>query len=159
MERETLDPTDEATTSEPEPADADVYGKIIEVAADDGVDGDLNGAPELAGLEESRDWTGVDALDGMRGRDAQELNRSDDAPLVEKMAVLERLRGELVERLAALGRELPERVIASEAETVPEDGAEALTDAAAIADELTDKIRRIDEAVRRIASEVDGEPA
>ena len=152
MEREPRPQVEnEAETSEP--IEPDAYGEIVEIAKGDDVDGDLNGALELAGLDESRKWTGVDALDAMRGGDADAVNRSDDAPLAERLELLEQERSELAERLEALRRELPERVIASEAEGEAADGGDSLSEAALLADELGRKLRRIQDAIARAIEE------
>jgi len=146
---------DEAATSEP--IDSASYGRIVELAEDDDVDGDWNGAPELAGLEETHAWTGVDALDAMRGRDAQQTNFADDVPIAERIAVLEEQRRELVERLEALQGELPERVIASDSKPQLAENGDALLDAATIAEDLGRRIQRLDEALARLAEEAEGE--
>jgi hypothetical protein len=141
---------DEALESEP--VEAETYGEVVELGPGETVDGDWNGAPELAGLDESREWTGVDALAGMRGPDAQETDRSDDQPVARAAATLERERRELVERLESLREEVPDRVLASAAESILA-GDDALSDAVRVAEELTSKIARIDEALARYANE------
>jgi hypothetical protein len=141
MERDPQLPSpddDEASASEP--IEPENYGQIVEICAQDDVDGDFNGAPELAGLEESRKWTAVDVLDAMRGGDAEEVNRSDDAPLAERVALLEQERSELVDRLDDLRTKL-----------------EIDPDTAAVAEELAHKIRRLDEALAKFANEGGGE--
>jgi hypothetical protein len=92
---------DEATQRGPAYA-GDEYGEIV--PADDGVDGDYNGAPDLAGVEESERWEGVDALDAMRGRDIDEQNATPNAPHpIGFRALLEERQRGIEERLAALG--------------------------------------------------------
>ncbi len=141
---------DEALESEP--VDAETYGDVVELGAGETVDGDRDGAPELAGLEESREWSGVDALAGMGGPDARETDRTDDQPVARAAEALERERCELIERLESLREEVPDRVLASAAESILA-GDDALSDAVRVAEELTSKIARIDEALARYANE------
>ncbi|HEX2486905.1 MAG TPA: hypothetical protein VHQ66_16480 [Myxococcota bacterium] len=70
-------------------------GDVIEVTVTETVDGDLNGAPELAGIEESRDWEAADAVDAM------EIGAGDLASAASKTEVLERLVAERREVLIA----------------------------------------------------------
>ncbi|RIL04749.1 MAG: hypothetical protein DCC71_12935 [Proteobacteria bacterium] len=140
---------DEPITADPlEPED---HGLVVEVGADEDVDGDYNGAPELAGLDETREWTGADALDGMRGRDAQAVNLSDAAPDAELAARLEEIRGEIVERLDSLRAEVPNADVVGVA---PLDEADAIADPSSVETDLTERLERIDAALERIA---DGE--
>lgn len=113
---------------------------IAELANDGDVDGDYNGAPELAALEESQGWNGVDALDAMRGRDAQAANLADEEPAAQLAASLEEQRAQLVERLVAL-RENP--------------SPDAEPGEAGVAAALEESIERITEALERL--EPDGE--
>ena len=138
---------DEAETSEP--IEAESHGLVVEV--DESVDGDYNGAPELAGLDETREWTGADALDAMRGREAQAVNRGDDAPEAELATRLEEMRSEIVERLDSLRSEVPrpEAVGAS-----PLDEADAIGDPSLVITDLMERLDRIDAALERIT---DGE--
>jgi hypothetical protein len=62
------------------------------------VDGDFNGAPELASLDESKSWSGVDALEGMEGRDRERPERATTAADVLAEAVAVR-RAVLIDRL------------------------------------------------------------
>ena len=64
MARNTRDRGEETT---PEPIDAASWGEIAEVDPGETVDGDFNGAPELAGLEDTQRWEGSDVLDAMQG--------------------------------------------------------------------------------------------
>jgi len=77
---------------------AESWGEMIEVPADETVDGDFNGAPELAGLEDTRNWEGSDALDAMRGAEAEAAR--ENASAEEVLAdVVEQRRQVLIERL------------------------------------------------------------
>lgn len=138
-------PEDEAAPGavpipDPEVSEIDDDESIAELADDGDVDGDYNGAPELAALEESQGWNGVDALDAMRGRDAQAANLADDEPTAQLAVSLEEQRARLVERLDAL-RESPDSGgLAGEGE---------------VAEALEESIARITEALERL--EPDGE--
>lgn len=61
------------------------------------VDDDFNGAPELEALEESQDWSGADALEGMEGRE-EPPNEAASATDVLADAVAAR-RTVLIERI------------------------------------------------------------
>ena len=77
---------------------AESWGEVIEVAADETVDGDFNGAPELAGLEDTRNWEGSDALDAMRGAEAEAARENASAEEVLADVVAQR-RQVLIGRL------------------------------------------------------------
>jgi hypothetical protein len=92
------DPDDPTETSAA--IDAESWGEIVEVAAGDTVDGDFNGAPELAGIEHARARDGADVLDVMEGRDAR-AQRDDEAPSGEERIedLIADRRQVLIERL------------------------------------------------------------
>jgi hypothetical protein len=50
------------------------------------VDGDFNGAPQLASVEDSARWEGSDALDGMEGEAAEGQRLADEPSIVEELA-------------------------------------------------------------------------
>lgn len=77
---------------------AESWGEVIEVCPDESVDGDFNGAPELESLDRTERWQGVDALEGMAGRDA-ELPSESSAPEEVLAEVVAARRSVLVERL------------------------------------------------------------
>lgn len=78
---------------------AESWGEIVEVEGDETVDGDFNGAPELAGLDETRAWEG-DALEAMEGGDAAEFREGGGRTAEEVLAdVVADRRQVLVERL------------------------------------------------------------
>jgi hypothetical protein len=90
------DPEDPAEASAAIAAES--WGEAIEVRADDGVDGDFNGAPELEALEQSKQWEGVDLLDAMEGREVEAVRETTAAEEVLAEAVAAR-RQVLLERL------------------------------------------------------------
>lgn len=138
------------------PMDPTRYGEMVEVGDGEDVDGDFNGAPELAGVEKSQEWTGIDVLDAMQGEGAEALNLEDDEPDAERVALLHRLRDELAERLEAMRAEIPERIAASEHEIAPTD--DALANTMVLVDSLERRIAQLDAALARVLhSEDDGE--
>src|SRR5262245_12169825 len=76
-----IESNDPAETSEA--IEAEAWGEVVELPRDGTVDGDFNGAPELAAVEENAKWEGSDALDAMEG-EASESQRLADAPSVEE---------------------------------------------------------------------------
>jgi hypothetical protein len=94
--REPEDERDPAQTSEP--IDSESWGKIVEVCPDDSVDGDFNGQPELESLADTEQWEGVDALQGMEGREKELVREPHAAEEVLAEAVAAR-RSVLVERI------------------------------------------------------------
>jgi DnaK suppressor protein len=90
---------DEATR-EGEPYDRRVYGDVVKVSDDESVDGDLNGAPDLAGVRDSEEWDGVDALDALHGAGAAQRSQATELPPdAARRDTLERRRVETLERL------------------------------------------------------------
>jgi|GEM_PF-77878 len=137
---------DEAT-EEPEPTGAETYGEVVEIAQEDTVDGDYNGAPELAGLDETRMWEAVDVLDAMQTRGAGREGETPSSAAVLEDLVAER-RTVLAERIAdAHAAGLGELFEAVLEDTGPEDGEGPL-----VADEdvLRERLARIDDALERL---------
>jgi DnaK suppressor protein len=137
----------EAETSEP--IEAEAYGEIIEVPPDATVDGDYNGAPELAGLAETHQWEGVDALDALRGADAQSTNVADDDPAAERAYGLHERRAEILERL----EELAGGATGDETDDLPEappQGEDELDAAGSTREALLARLQRVDAALERL---------
>jgi hypothetical protein len=110
------------------------------------VDGDFNGAPALAGIVESEQWEGSDALDAMQGIEP-DVRLEGDEPLPEEMLedlVADR-RALLLER-ADEARELGLGDLFDEvaAATAPTAGG---SPSVADADLLREQIERIDAAI------------
>jgi hypothetical protein len=141
---------DPAKTGESTDAiDAASFGEIVEIPAGGSVDGDFNGAPELAGLAETQSWEGSDALDAMQGAGADALLASDEALPEEILEdVVADRRALLVERLDE-ARELGlEGVFESVAEaTEPRGGSGPLV---VDRDELVGRLEQIDAAIAEI---------
>jgi hypothetical protein len=130
------------------PDEPDGHGLVVVDAAQDGdVDGDFNGAPELARVDETRGWTGVDVLDAMHGRDAEAANAADEAPLAERIDALEQLRAGLVERLEALRAEVPDL---EAPDTVGAEDASPAANAAVVAASLREQIAHLDDGLERL---------
>jgi hypothetical protein len=159
MARETRDrPRHENAEPDQDPADtgevidaidAASFGEIVEIPAGGSVDGDFNGAPELAGLAETQSWEGSDALDAMQGREPDALLASDEALPEEILEdVVADRRALLLERLDE-ARELGlEGVFESVAEaTEPRAGTGPLV---ADRDELVGRLQQIDAAIEEI---------
>jgi hypothetical protein len=120
------------------------------------VDGDFNGAPALAGVLDSEQWEGSDALDAMQGVEPDARLASDE-PLAEEMLedlVADR-RTLLLERLDE-ARELGLGDLFDEvaAATDPTAGADpAIVDA----DVLRDRVQRIDAAIDELERRIDAD--
>jgi len=93
---------DEATELGP-PGEAEISDAALGIGGGDTVDGDFNGAPELAGIEESQGWEGVDTLDALRGREARDANLSPHSParVLYEERLLQR-RAETIEALESI---------------------------------------------------------
>lgn len=75
----------------PDPIDSDEeLGDVVELARSGTVDGDFNGAPDLASVEESRVWEGRDAVDAAERAEAGEPGcanePADTADLADRVA-------------------------------------------------------------------------
>jgi hypothetical protein len=130
-----------------EAIEAAVWGQRIEILRDETVDGDFNGAPELAGIEASQDWEGVDVVHVMERGDAgsDREDRSLAAVLEERVAAQ---RGVLLARVAeahAVG--LGDLFGATLAATAPDTGEAPLV---ADTDVLRERLARIDAALERL---------
>jgi hypothetical protein len=159
MARETKDrPRHENAVPEDDPAetgagveaiDAASFGEIVEIPEGGSVDGDFNGAPELAGLVETQSWEGSDALDAMQGRGPDALlARAEALPEEILEDVVADRRALLIERLDE-ARELGlDGVFESVAEaTEPRAGSGPLV---ADRDELVGRLEQIDAAIEEI---------
>jgi hypothetical protein len=83
-----------------EPIAAEEWGEVIEAARDGTVDGDYNGAPELAAVESSLSWEGRDAVDAAERSAAGEPGRASAAAAGADLADQVAQRREMVrERL------------------------------------------------------------
>lgn len=146
MARNTRDRGEETT---PEPIDAASWGEIAEVDPGETVDGDFNGAPELAGLEDTQRWEGSDVLDAMQGTEP-DARLAADEPLAEEMLedlVADR-RALLLERLdeaRELGLGALFEAVASATE--PRGGSGPVV---ADADVLRGRLEQIDAAIEEI---------
>jgi hypothetical protein len=93
---ENAEPDDPAQSGEAIAAES--FGEVVEVCRDGTVDGDFNGNPELESLADTAEWEGVDALQGMKGREQELPRESRSATEVLADAVADRRRV-LIERL------------------------------------------------------------
>jgi hypothetical protein len=103
---------------------AESWGEVVEVkvevegAQDDTVDGDLNGAPELEGLEETQGWEGADVLEVMETGE-REITITSTAPeqvLAEAIADRRSVLCERIDEARQLGLgEVVEAALASSA--------------------------------------------
>jgi hypothetical protein len=139
---------------------AQSWGEVIEVSAGETVDGDFNGAPELAGLEDTRNWEGTDALDAMHGAEAEAARENASAEEVLADVVEER-RQVLIDRLdeaRALGlEEVFENAIRA---TEPDAGNHPVVrDEDVIREQLAQIDAAIEQLERRSAEEPSGERA
>ena len=129
---------------------AESWGEVVEVCPDDSVDGDFNGQPELESLADTEEWEGVDALQGMEGRERELQRENSSAEEVLAEAVAAR-RSVLVERLdeaSELG--LAAVFEATIAATEPSAGASPVVlDEETLRDHLTLIDAAIDELERR----------
>jgi hypothetical protein len=135
--------------------DAASFGEIVEVPSGETVDGDFNGAPELAGLADTHRWEGGDALDAMQGAGPDARLAGDEATSAE---VLEDLvadrRSMLIERLdEARELGLGELFEAVAAATEPRSGSGALV---VDDDELRGRLAQIDAAIEEIELRIAG---
>jgi hypothetical protein len=128
---------------------AAAWGDRADGPAVETVDGDYNGAPELAGLDESRDWEAADVLDAMEGAEAGQ--QRDEPPLAVRLEEqVEERRLVLLERMAeaeAVG--LGTIFAVAAAESAPDEGGAPL-----VADEsvLRDRLTQIDRALELLES-------
>jgi hypothetical protein len=86
--------------------DAESWGEVVEVRAGDDVDGDFNGAPELAALADTRKGEGADALDEMEGTDARSLRERDVPNSEETLEDLVAARAQMLAERLQEAREL-----------------------------------------------------
>jgi hypothetical protein len=84
-----------------DPVDSDEWGDLVEGIRGETVDGDYNGSPDLASVEESRTWEGRDTVDAAERTAAGDPGRasvpSDAADLADRVAQ----RREMVRALGA----------------------------------------------------------
>jgi hypothetical protein len=139
------EPEDPAQTSAAIAAES--WGEVIEVRDGETVDGDFNGAPELAALAETQNWEGVDTLEGMEGVEAEALpeSRAPDELLAD--AIADR-RQVLLDRLdeareLGLGPEVEAVLSATETDAA---GTPLVRDE----DVLRDQLAEIDGAIERL---------
>jgi hypothetical protein len=151
MARNTRDRGEETT---PEPIDAARWGEIDEIDPGETVDGDFNGAPALAGVEETQRWEGSDVLDAMRGAEP-DARLAADEPVPEEMLedLLADRRALLLERLdeareLGLGGLFEEVAFATE----PLGGSGPVV---ADADVLRGRLEQIDAAIEEIELRID----
>lgn len=145
------DDYDEATRDE-ESYEDDAYDEVIDVAGGDTVDGDLNGAPEVAALRDAEDWEGADALDALHGSEAEE-RREHSVGLVAARcrAELERRRDQALERLEESRPGLTEHEGGASSRTSAGDPADA-PDELETTQALEDQLVRIERALERLDS-------
>jgi hypothetical protein len=105
MVRRARIPSD-AETSDPLTGEED-WGDVVEIARSGTVDGDYNGAPDLAAVEESRSWEGRDAVDAAERAEAGEpgcaSEPSDTADLADRVAQRREMVRERLDEARALG--------------------------------------------------------
>jgi DnaK suppressor protein len=142
---------DEATR-DGEPYDRRVYGKVIEISEEDSVDGDLNGAPDLAGVPDSEEWDGVDALDALHGTAAAQHGQATELPPdAERRETLEKRRVEILERIeeSRPGLAVRDEGRVGSALPPPRDPAEVPSEPETVA-ALEAELARIDRALARL---------
>jgi hypothetical protein len=127
---------------------AESWGEIVELRPGDDVDGDFNGAPELAALADTRKGDGADALDEMEGRDARARRDLDFPNSEETLEDLVEARSQVLvgrlEEARELGLEaLVEGALAS---SRPAAGDPVVSDD----DVLREKLARLDEALEEL---------
>jgi hypothetical protein len=90
-----------------DPVDSDEWGDLVEGIRGETVDGDYNGSPDLASVEESRTWEGRDTVDAAERTAAGDPGRasvpSDAADLADRVAQRREMVRERLEEARALG--------------------------------------------------------
>jgi hypothetical protein len=107
------DPNDPAEVAEAIAAES--WGEVVEVRAGDDVDGDFNGAPELAALADTRKGEGADSLDEMEGREARSLRERDVPNSEETLEDLVAARSQMLAERLEEARELGIEALVQEA--------------------------------------------
>jgi hypothetical protein len=127
---------------------AESWGEVVEVRPGDDVDGDFNGAPELAALEETRKGEGADALDEMEGADARALRELDFPNSEETLEDLVAARSEVLAGRLEEARELGLEALVQEAlaSSRPAPGDPVVSDD----DVLRGQLARLDEAIEEL---------
>ena len=123
--------------------------EIVELARSGTVDGDFNGAPDLASVEESRVWEGRDAVDAAERTEAGEpgcaSEPSDTADLADRVAQRREMVRERLDEARALGA--GDAFEAALAATTPSaTGAPDPLDA----DVLLEQLHLLDDAIERL---------
>jgi hypothetical protein len=137
------DPSDPAEVAAAIAAEA--WGEVVELRPGDDVDGDFNGAPELAALEETREGDGADALDEMEGADARALRESEFPNKAETLEDLVAARSQVLAGRLEEARELGIEELVQEAlaGSRPAGGDPVVSDDGVLREQLA----RLDEAI------------
>jgi len=124
---------------------AESWGELVELESDETVDGDYNGAPELAGLDETRAWEGdaVEAMEATSEEVRDEMRPGVEDQLLEELAERREILAERLDEARALG--LGERF--ETALAVSDPGERPVVPDP---DELREELARIDAALEQL---------